>query len=149
MKSAAIRWAGLALALFALPSQAALWSLSNEVIPIGTSTRMTLSLTGNQITSGAQIDIAIPRNFSATAAGRNGGSCAVVPGSSGTLVRAIVIYPLSAPFPATPVAYCELNLTAGPRARSTRVELSAALCVDVFGNPTSCALDPGYVTVTR
>jgi hypothetical protein len=142
-------WAGLALSLFAAPSSAALWSLGNEVVGAGFTTRVTLSLTGNQITSGAQVDILVPKDFKVTATAVNGGACAVLPGSNGLVVRALAVYPISAPFPTAPVAYCELTVSTSIRTRSNWFNLDNALCFDTWGTQTACFLDRGYVTVVN
>lgn len=142
-------WAGLALAMFAAPSSAALWSLGNEVVGAGFTTQMTLSLTGNQITSGAQVDILVPKGFKVSAVGVNGGICAVLAGSNGPVVRALAVYPISAPFPTAPVAYCELTLSTTFRSRSNWFDLDQALCFDTWGTQTPCVLDRGYVTVVN
>lgn len=141
----------VSLALFvtalSAPAQAALWSSTNEVVRRGYYTTATISLTGDGFTAGAQVDIALPPGVSlASATGRNGATCALIP--KAFAARVVWIDPSAIPLPAVETPMCDLRLRVTSSASALWMTMSNSVCVDSLGIEVPCALDRGYLTIT-
>lgn len=144
MRIAAV--AGLITSLVALPAEAALWSSSNAVVPIGGTTTMSVSLTGDQRTVAANVDIAIPAGIRVVSVTqRNGGACRLL--SGGRTLRILVMDWNLLPLPSIAQPYCDLTITASAYAAPWFL-MTQQFCADGFGRPSSCMVDPGHLTIT-
>jgi hypothetical protein len=147
-------YSGIVLLLIHVPADAALWSSTNAVAAPATATTMTVSLTGDQSTTDAQVDIAIPIGVTAVSAtARNGGLCVIFPGSS---IRPDVVRVLSptgtGPLPSAAVPLCDIRFVARTSASSGHFIMFHDECADPVSAGTSttrCVLDNGYLTIRR
>lgn len=146
MRIAAVAGLILITSLFAAPTEAALWSSTNAVVPIGGTTTMSISLTGDQRTVAADLEIAIPAGIRVVSVTqRNGGSCALV--ARGRSVRVLVMDWNLLPLPAIAQPYCDLTLTAAAFAAPWFL-MTRRACYDGFAAPTACLIDSGHLTIT-
>lgn len=144
------RFGALALAMATLPAQAALWSVDNAVVPAGNKTTLTLSVTGDGVAHGSNVDLVIPHGFKVTRTrALNGGNCGLLPNPNPTItadvVRAIQVDPWGA-LPARKTTVCEVGIAA-TTARSDWFRLTFDSCYDGTAQRVPCVLDPGYVIV--
>jgi hypothetical protein len=129
------------------PCHAALWSSTNEVVRRGQYTTMTVSLTGDGVLVGAQVDIALPAGVSVVSAtARNGATCARL--SSSPVARVLWIDAGLVPLPAVATPMCDLRLRVTSSASALWLNMQNAVCVDGLGASSACALDRGHLTIT-
>ncbi len=137
----------LAAACASAPCHAALWSSTNEVVRRGYYTTMTVSLTGDGLVAGAQVDIQLPYGVSVTSAtGRNGASCALI--AKAFVARVVWIDAGAVPLPAVETPMCDLRLRVTSSASALWLSMQNAVCIDSLGTEYPCALDRGYLTIT-
>jgi hypothetical protein len=154
MRLSNIFYSGMALLLIHVPANAALWSSTNAVAAPGTATTMTVSLTGDQSTTDAQVDIAIPIGVTTVSvAARNGGLCVIL---SGTPTRPDVVRVLSptatGPLPSAATPLCDIRIAPRTSASSGRFIMFHDECAGLTSAGTSsmrCELDTGYLTIRR
>jgi hypothetical protein len=137
----------LSAACAGTPSHAALWSSTNEVVRRGQYTTTTVSLTGDGLVVGAQVDIALPPGVVlVSATGRNGGQCVSIP--KAFAARVLWIDAALVPLPAVETPMCDLRLRVTSTASALWLTMQNAECVDALGTSHPCALDRGYLTIT-
>ncbi len=154
MRLSNIFYSAIVLLLIHTPADAALWSSTNAVATPGVATTMTVSLTGDQQTTDAQVDIAIPIGITTVSAtARNGALCVVFPGTS---TRPDVVRVLSptgtSPLPSAATPLCDIRITARTSASSGRFIMFHDECASLAAAGTSamrCELDTGYLTIRR
>lgn len=143
-----------ALAVLALGSSvvpdasAALWSSTNTIAGISEMATMEISLTGDQVTVAANVEIAMPSGITnVTVTQLNGAGCAYV--SSSRVVRVVVDDPMLSPLPLWARPACSIRYRVS-RSTSTWFPMRGAGCFTVEATPSSrCAVDAGYLTVRR
>jgi hypothetical protein len=134
----------------ATTTDAALWSLSNEVLvpPYG-SVDPVLSFTGDETTIAAQVDVVVPSYLGvANVRPLNGGYCHILRDGTRTLVRALLFDPLNRPLASAPTPICQFSISAPGPVPSAFFEYAYPLCVDALLTGGPCQLDRGYLTVT-
>jgi hypothetical protein len=109
-----------------------------------------VSLTGDGITHGTNVDLVIPRGFSVIdARSQNGGMCAIRPNANpqaqADIVAIINIAP-SGPITDRARPQCLVTVVAN-RHYGDWFRLTSDECYDGAIQPRTCVLDPGYVTV--
>lgn len=140
----------LALVATTHSAHAALWSVGNEVVRVGAKATLTLSVTGNGITEGSNVDLTIPRTFQVLAARPlSGGYCAILPNanpqSSPDIVRTGYV-PTTGAIATQPTPVCEVTVVP-TQAFDDWFHLTADDCYDGQIQRVRCTLDPGFVTV--
>jgi hypothetical protein len=140
---------GILLSLVSAPSYAGLWSSTNAVVRPGLTTSMTVSLTGDQRSTDAQVYVEIPVGATVTAlTPRLGGvTCIFVPGELGSpnIVRMTSTTGFILPFAQQPL--CTITFSASTFLRSGRFIMFNDVCADASGRESRCEFDPGYVSV--
>jgi hypothetical protein len=147
---------GAALAILTLGfavaphASAALWSSTNTVAGISEMATMEIGVTGDQITTGTQVDITIPAGITnVTVTPLNGAGCAYLAASR--TVRVIAVDVMLNPLPLWARPLCTIQYRVS-RSTSTWFRMHGAECVTVdlvVLPPSQCALDDGYLTVRR
>lgn len=141
--------AGAGLLMGATTTDAALWSLSNEVlVPPHGSVDPVLSFTGDGTTIAAQVDVVVPSYLGvANVRQLNGGYCNIVRNGTQTVVRVLIFDNLNRPLSSTPTPLCQFTISAPGPVPSAFFEYGYTVCVDGLVTSIGCEMDRGYLTV--
>jgi len=146
MRTAATLALAIATSLAARPVEAGLWSSTNAVAPVGGTTTMSISFTGDQRTVAAQVDVNVPSGIRVLAVtGRNGGHCALQTG--GRIVRVLAFDNDLLPLPSYAQPQCDMTIRVSGYALPW-FSMTSDLCVDALSIGNRCAVDRGHLMIT-